>query len=156
MGNDRKRSETMGSKRTDKPHERTSSERPAPVAERLDEVAVREHIELDDELRALLDDGEDLHVIAAALRSRQELQVDPSPGGFARDGGMTPPPGEVPAPAAHRSGGVTRSVTVRLEARRHETLTALAEREGLSPTAMARMLLHRGIREAERDAEMLP
>jgi predicted DNA binding CopG/RHH family protein len=47
-------------------------------------------------------------------------------------------------------------VGVRLDSERFEALAILAAREGLAPTAMARMLLHRAIRETERETQYLP
>jgi antitoxin component of RelBE/YafQ-DinJ toxin-antitoxin module len=46
-------------------------------------------------------------------------------------------------------------VSVRLDAERFDALATLAAREGLAPTAMARMLLHRAIRETERETQYL-
>jgi hypothetical protein len=47
-------------------------------------------------------------------------------------------------------------VSVRLDAERFDALAILAERDGMAPTAMARMLLHRAIRETERETQYLP
>jgi hypothetical protein len=57
---------------------------------------------------------------------------------------------------ASSSDGRTRQVAVRLDVERFEALAAIAAREGLAPTAMARMFLHRAIREAERETQYLP
>jgi hypothetical protein len=55
-----------------------------------------------------------------------------------------------------RSGARPRMVSVRLDVERYDALATLAAREGLAPTAMARMLLHRAIRETERETQYLP
>jgi hypothetical protein len=65
------------------------------------------------------------------------------------------PPGRVAPKDGARSKPRTRMVSVRLDAERFEALAILAEREGLAPTAMARMLLHRAIRETERETQYL-
>jgi hypothetical protein len=66
------------------------------------------------------------------------------------------PKSAVEQAAASGSIPEARMVSVRLDAERFDALAALAQREGLAPTAMARMLLHRAIRETERETQYLP
>jgi antitoxin component of RelBE/YafQ-DinJ toxin-antitoxin module len=58
-------------------------------------------------------------------------------------------PDPVPARAESREG--ERMVSVRVAPERFQVLAAVAAREGVSPTTMARLLLNRALREAEHD-----
>lgn len=60
-----------------------------------------------------------------------------------------------PGPPEKRTAAdLDRMVGVRLDADHFAILGTLAAREGLTPTAMARVLLRRALREAERGLEL--
>jgi hypothetical protein len=67
----------------------------------------------------------------------------------------TPPGPAPPLEPDADDDGVERRITVRLDPYRYYLLGRLAASEGLAPTTMARVLLFRGLRSAERDLDSL-